>query len=271
MTMRSVGVMQEWTRSEKLQARSARFEHEAEAAQASRQLALVNLQRDTAIAWLDMHFQQRMRDVLQRQRDEAALQIQAAEASYRAGRGARADVFAARSEVAQIEDRIAATERDLAAARIVLARWVGPLPYGALATPPSLNAVRLSDEALDADIAHDPQIEVMLRQEAVAQADADAARANKRPDVSVELMYSQRGPAYSNMVSVNVPSHCSGTSGTGRIATWQPNSPSSSRCGRSGRKRHGCAWRKPARCCSSGAPHALGCPAMTKRCCPWQA
>ena len=44
----------------------------------------------------------------------------------------------------------------------------------------------------------------MLRQEAVAQAEADIAQADKKSDVSVELMYSQRGPAYSNMVSVNV-------------------------------------------------------------------
>ena len=44
----------------------------------------------------------------------------------------------------------------------------------------------------------------MQKQEEVAQAEADIAQANKKTDVSVELMYSQRGPAYSNMVSLNV-------------------------------------------------------------------
>jgi hypothetical protein len=44
----------------------------------------------------------------------------------------------------------------------------------------------------------------MAKQEEVARADADIAQSNKRADWSVELMYSQRGPAYSNMVSVNV-------------------------------------------------------------------
>src|SRR3954471_6099881 len=53
MTMRSIGVMQDLTRNAKLKARSARFEREAEAALAARELALANLQRDTAIAWLD--------------------------------------------------------------------------------------------------------------------------------------------------------------------------------------------------------------------------
>jgi outer membrane protein TolC len=204
MTMRSLGLMQEWTRGEKLRARSARFEREAEAAEASRLLALANLQRDTAIAWLDLYYQQRMREVLTRQRDEAVLQVQGAEAAYRGGRGAQADVFASRSAVAQIDDRLAAAERDVATARTMLARWIGAAPHDALTAPPALDAVRLRDETLDTDIAHHPQIAVMLKQEAAAQAEADAARANKRPDVSVELMYSQRGPAYSNMVSLNV-------------------------------------------------------------------
>ena len=44
----------------------------------------------------------------------------------------------------------------------------------------------------------------MVKQEEMARADADIAQSNKRADWSVELMYSQRGPAYSNMVSVNV-------------------------------------------------------------------
>ena len=44
----------------------------------------------------------------------------------------------------------------------------------------------------------------MQKQEEVAQAEANIAQANKKTDVSVELMYSQRGPAYSNMVSLNV-------------------------------------------------------------------
>jgi hypothetical protein len=81
MTMRSVGVMQELTRGSKLEARSARFEREAEMAEASRQLALATLQRDTATAWLGRYFQERMRDVLVSQRDEAKLQIEGADAA----------------------------------------------------------------------------------------------------------------------------------------------------------------------------------------------
>ena len=45
MTMRSIGVMQQFTRGDKREARAARFDREAEAAQAGRTSALANLQR----------------------------------------------------------------------------------------------------------------------------------------------------------------------------------------------------------------------------------
>ena len=204
MTMRSIGVMQEFTREGKLKTRTARFEREAEVAEAGRELALANLRRDTAMAWLDRHYQERMRDVLVSQRDEAMLQIDAADAAYRGGKGSQADVFAARSGVAQIEDRLAQTQRQVATATTQLARWIGTPAAEALGTVPPLDAVRLRAEDLDSQLAHHPQIEVLARQEAMAQADAEVAQANKKPDVSVELMYSQRGSAYSNMVSVNL-------------------------------------------------------------------
>lgn len=204
MTMRSVGVMQEITRSDKLKARYARFNREAEAAEAGRAVALANLRRDTAMAWLDRHYQERMLDVLRAQRTEAGLQIESADAAYRGGRGTQADVFAARSMGAQIDDRIRQTEKQIGTAKIKLARWVGDDAAQALDTPPRLEVVRLDPASLESQLAHHPQIALMAKQEEVAHAEADVARSNKRADWSVELMYSQRGPAYSNMVSVNV-------------------------------------------------------------------
>ena len=204
MTMRSIGIAQEFTRAAKREARSARFEREAQAAEASHELALANLQRDTALAWLDRYYDERVEDLLTAQRAEAKLQIDAAEAAYRGGRGSQADVFAARSALAQIEDRLAQSERDVATARTQLARWVGAAAEDPPGPLPNLDTVNLQPQDLEGDLPHHPQIAVMLQQEAQAQAEADEARADKRPDVSVGLMYSQRGSAYSNMVSINV-------------------------------------------------------------------
>ncbi|MEO6319695.1 MAG: TolC family protein, partial [Polaromonas sp.] len=202
MTMRSVGVMQEITRRGKREARTARFEREAETAEAGRQVALASLQRDTAIAWLDRFYQERMRGLLLTQRDEAKLQIDAADATYRGGRGSQTDLFAARSAVAQLEDRVAQAERQIETATTQLARWVGAEAAKPLDTPPALDTVSLHSGNLESQLVHHPQIEVLVKKEAMAQADADLAQANKKSDVSFELMYSQRGPAFSNMVSL---------------------------------------------------------------------
>lgn len=204
MTMRSIGVMQELTRADKREARSTRFEREAEAAEAGRAVALASLQRDTAAAWLERHYQERVRAILAAQRDEAGLQIEAADAAYRGGRGSQADAFAARSAVAQIDDRIRQADRQIATAKTKLARWVGDDANKELAAPPNLSDVQLDARSLDIQIANHPQIALLARQEEVARAEAEVARSNKRSDWSVELMYSQRGSAYSNMVSLNV-------------------------------------------------------------------
>lgn len=204
MTMRSVGVTQEFTRGDKRKARAGRFDREAEAAEAGRALALANLRRDTAMAWLDRSYMERMREVLLTQRAEAGLQIEGAEAAYRGGRGTQTDVFAARSAVAQIDDRLRLTDRQIATAKNKLARWVGDAAGSTLGAPPNLATVRFDATSLETELAHHPEIALMAQQEAVARADADIAQSNKRSDWSVELMYSQRGPAYSNMVSLNV-------------------------------------------------------------------
>ncbi len=204
MTMRSIGVMQELTRADKLGARAARFEREAEVAEAARALTLANLRRDTGMAWLDRHFQERMLDLLKAQRAETALQVDAADAAYRGGRGTLADGFAARSAVALIDDRIRLTEQQVASGRTRLARWVGDAADQPLAAAPALSAVGLASSPVESMLAHHPELAMMAGQEAMARAEADIARRNQRPDWSVELMLSQRGPAYSNMVSVNV-------------------------------------------------------------------
>jgi outer membrane protein TolC len=204
MTMRSVGVMQEFTREGKRKARSTRYEREAESAEAGKQLALANLSRDTALAWLDRYYQETIGTMLHRQRDEATLSIDAAEAAYRGGRGSQADVIMARASVAMIDDRIAQNDRETLSAKTVLARWVGAAANDPLAAPPPTMTSPLDVADLDTRLEHHPAIAVLTRQEAVAQAEADVARAGKLTDWSLALMYSQRGPSYSNMVSINV-------------------------------------------------------------------
>ena len=204
MTQRSVGVGQEFTREDKRRARQARFEREADVAAAARVLTHADLDRDVALAWLERHFEESRRVLLLRQREEARLQIEATEAMLRGARGSTADVLAARSLMEQLGDRVAESDQRIAVATNALARWVGPAANGPLASPPAFDAVPFTTDDLSGRLEHHPQLAVMTRQVDVARAQADIARSLRRSDWSVEVMYSQRGAAYSNMVSLNV-------------------------------------------------------------------
>lgn len=206
-TMATIGVTQELTREAKRTARSARFEREAASAEANRALVIARLQQDTAAAWLDRYHLERIRDALRAQRTEASLQVDAAEAAYRGSRGPQADVFAARSAVAVIDDRIDQIDRQVASAVTQLSRWVGEDAKQPLLGAPSTGTVSLTADDMEARFAHHPEIEVLQRKEAIAQADADLAVADKRPDWSVGVTYGKRGPAYSDFVflSLSVP------------------------------------------------------------------
>jgi outer membrane protein TolC len=204
MTMGSIGVMQQLTRVAKRKASAARFEREADAAQASRALQLANLKRDTAIAWFERYYQEQMLKLLRRQREEAVLQIEASDAGFRAGSGAQAEVFMARSAVAQLEETIRQAEARLANTRTELARWVGEPASQALGLPPPIDHTRSDDHSLDSQLERHPDIALMASRESVAQAEAEVARQEKHADWALELMYSQRGPDYSNMISLSV-------------------------------------------------------------------
>jgi len=204
MTMRSVGVAQEFTREEKRKARQARFDREADAVAATQAAARAEIDREVALAWFERHFAETRRTLLLRQREEARLQIEATEALLRGARGSTADVLAARSQVEQLNDRLAEADQRIATATNALSRWVGPTATGPLASPPAFDALPFSDEDLRDRLEHHPQLAALTKQVDVARAQAEIARTERRADWSLELMYNQRGSAYSNMVSLNV-------------------------------------------------------------------
>jgi outer membrane protein TolC len=195
MTMRSVSVMQELTRTEKRRARAERFNAEASAAETQRVAALAAVQRSTAQAWLDRWYAART---------VVALQVEAAEAAYRGNRGSRADIVAARLERQQLQDRTDEARATEASAKAMLRRWVGDASSRPPAAPPRFDVPQWLDALDDAAIDTLPDVAAASAQAAMADAEGRVSRAAKTPDVTVELMYSQRGPAYANMVSLNV-------------------------------------------------------------------
>jgi hypothetical protein len=97
MTQRYVGLSQQMTRPEKRELRAQRFEREADKSLAEKAALIANIQRDTALAWLDRYYAEARETVIAQQAAEAKLEIIAAESAYRAGRGTQAESGSLRS------------------------------------------------------------------------------------------------------------------------------------------------------------------------------
>jgi outer membrane protein TolC len=204
MTQRRIGVVQDVTRADKRRLRAERFEREADKSVAEKTAATAAIQRETALSWVYRYYAEAMAAVIADQASQAKLEIQAAEGAYRAGRGRQSDIFNARSALVAIDDRASEIGRRIRSAKAMLARWVGNAAELPLAGKPDIDAVALDASTLETQLNHHPQLAVLAKQEEIAATEAKLAQANKQADWSVELAYEQRGPAYSNMVSIGV-------------------------------------------------------------------
>lgn len=204
MTMRRIGVMQEMTRSDKRRYRSERFEREAEKGAAEKSMAVAAIQRDVAVAWLDLFYAQQAAQIVADIGSQANLEVQAAEGAYRGGRGTQAELLAAKSALTLYQDQLSQINRRIANAKTMLTRWIGGAANRPLDTAPAIDAVRVHPDELETQLRQHPEIAALARQEDIAVAEANLARANKKADWSVEVAYQQRGSSYSDMVSIGV-------------------------------------------------------------------
>lgn len=204
MTMRRIGVMQEITRGEKRELRAQRFEREAEKSVAEKAAAVASVERGTALAWLDRYHAEAMLKVISEQIEQVKSEIVAAEAGYRGGRGSQADVIGAHGTLAGLEDRASEFRRRVSTAKTNLARWMGEGADLPLAARPAIDKIRLDHESLDTELQNHPEIAVLAKQAEIASTEARLAQAASTPDWSLEVAYQQRGPAFSNMISIGV-------------------------------------------------------------------
>jgi outer membrane protein TolC len=204
MTMRRIGIMQELPSAEKRKLRAQRLSADALKAQAEQQMTLSSVQRSTAAAWIDRYYALALRRLVDEQVEEANLQVQSAETAYRGARGSQADVFAARSALSALQDRLSQALRQERNAALMLARWVGAdaerPPDGA---PPWQTTYLEHGLTVDHLRTH-PDLVLAAAVVEAAEAEARLANANRKSDWTVEASYSQRGSAFGNMISIGV-------------------------------------------------------------------
>jgi outer membrane protein TolC len=203
MTMRSIALMQTLPNADKRRARAERFVREADAALSERAQRVAMLQTEVAQAWLERRMQEQRMLLLQAQIAEARVLVQTTEAALRGGRGSTADALGAREALAQLEQGLIGAQAERTNARLTLARFTGGPPEQPLADPPPMWQTTAAVGEAD-PLRNLPDLVALQAREAVARAEAELASQELKPDWSVEIMFSQRGSAFSNMLSIGV-------------------------------------------------------------------
>jgi outer membrane protein TolC len=203
MTMRRVGVMQEYVSTEKRELLRTRVELDAQRLDAARHRLRANLRQDVAVAWFDLYYAGKSRELIKRLEAEIELQSRTLDPQIRAGKATVGDAAAASAVLLQIQDRLSVADKQERVARIGLSRWLGPDAAREPGAAPAIDTLALEPNN-PAVLASVPSLREHRTESEVARADLAITRSNRRSNWSWELAYSQRGPAYSNMVSFGV-------------------------------------------------------------------
>jgi cobalt-zinc-cadmium efflux system outer membrane protein len=200
MTMRKIGLMQDIPNRGKRQAEVDVATAAIAQAQAERRVRLLQIKRDTAVAWLTRFYLERRATFFDDLDRENRLFADAVQAQLAGGRGLPADVIAPQQEAAELADRRDELSGEIAKANAMLRRWVGAAADESLThDAPTFS---IDGEHLRTHVHEHPELAVFTPMMEIAQAEVHGAEAMKRPDWGVELLYGHRGAAFSDMVSL---------------------------------------------------------------------
>lgn len=203
MTMRRIGVEQEWVSGEKRRLRSALADEMVGRERAGYLAQLTNVRQQTALAWLNAIYAKKALSLQQALLEHMSHELAATKASYRGAKATAADVVQGQAMLAQSQDQLLKAEQVYHTALIGLSRWTAvtvsdvtgeppaPESYVPSLPPEELQRVQPTLVAASADIT-------------LADADTAVANSERSPNWTWEIAYQHRGGAYSNMVSVGV-------------------------------------------------------------------
>jgi outer membrane protein TolC len=200
MTMRKVGVMQEFPNSARRHAEAAAAGATVDEADAQRRVHVVAVRTNAALAWLNRYYVEKRIALFDALGRENRLFATTVEAALAGGRGTAADVIAPKQEAADLADRLDALHAEDLKARAAMRRFVGADGDAPLAGAAPMLVI--DGNHLRSHVHTHPELAVYGPMIALAQAQVREAEAAKRPDWGVELSYAKRAAVYSDMVSL---------------------------------------------------------------------
>lgn len=197
MTMKRIGIAQEWLSAEKRSARQAAAEAMIGREAAAVQSTASEVRLQTGLAYLDAYFAGEALKLTTQSEHHAQEELQAARARLSSASGSSHEVLMLTSAHGVAEDESAELRQQQAVAQATLERWVGSR-IDELVAPASPTVPQEQSY-----VASHPAVLAAERDVELARKEADVTRTNRRPSWSWEVSYGQRA-GYSDMVSFGV-------------------------------------------------------------------
>jgi outer membrane protein, heavy metal efflux system len=197
MTMKRIGISQEWLSADKRAARQAVADALVSKETVAVRAAAADTRMQTALAYVDAYFARESLKLTTLMEHHVHEEFEAARARLSAATGSGQEVLALTGARGMADDESADVRQQQAAADVALRRWTGT-PFEELSP---LNELPISSEA--AFVANHPSVAALQRDIEVAKQTAAVASNERKPNWTWEVSYGQR-TGYSDMVSVGV-------------------------------------------------------------------
>lgn len=197
MTMRRIGVGQEWVSAEKRQLRESAAQSQVNKEATLVRTSVAEARLQAALAFLDAYFASEALKLTELTEHHLHEELEAAKARLQSSSGAGQEVLATTAARGIAEDESAEARQMQASALVALQRWTGKQAQ-VLASP----ALPLPMTE-DAYVAAHPSVLSAQREVELARAEASVTASNRKPNWSWQVSYGQRS-GFSDMVSFGV-------------------------------------------------------------------
>ncbi len=206
MTMSNIGFSQDVIPKLKRDAAAHKMEATAEQYHSEQLVTIRSIQRDVALAWLDVFEAHKKTGLYTKIADEMAAERKVAIARISSGGASPSDALQLDKERAMTNDQYYVAKRDEQKARATLARWIGSAANNPISDDLPIITAKLPEsiEATNSEIDSHPALQNARQAELVAQSDVDIAKAERLKNWNWEVIYGKRRSDLSDMVSVQV-------------------------------------------------------------------
>ena len=203
-TMFNVGYSQEMVPLTKRELASNKLEAMADEFHSEQVATARSIERDVALAWLDVYEAQRKSELYQHIVDEMTAARKVMVAGISSGGAKTSEVLAMDTEISMTNEKRIYALRDERKARAALARWIGTSASRPISSELPVMTNSTDSATYANEIEKHPLLQNAHQSEKVAQLDVDSAQANLERNWGWEVGYGKRFADRSDMLSFQV-------------------------------------------------------------------